>query len=321
MDEISTKDSKVALLIDADNTSPKYMETVINEITSNYGAITIERAYGDWTTSCLKPWKPIMLKYSLTPMQQFANTSGKNATDSAMIIDAMDILYTKDIDVFCLVTSDSDFTKIASRLRESGKTVIGMGEKKTVPAFISACNKFIYIDIIYEDNASMKDKSDKTKVSSKRLKKSDAKTSVTPIDDIKGSIADLIISKDGSINVGLVKKFLMQKYSDFDERNYGYSKFSTFLNSFDEFILYKNTTLQMNNSESGANITEIKDFVLEAVSVNKSRKSFTSSEIQNIISKKYNNFKLKSLGYSNMRALLKSFEEFDIDSEGKYFLK
>ena len=147
-----------ALLIDADNVSARYIKPILTEL-SKYGNITYKRIYGDWTNTQHSSWKDELLKNSITPIQQFSYTQGKNSTDSAMIIDAMDILYAKDVDGFCIVSSDSDFTKLAARLREAGMYVIGMGEKKTPTPFISACEKFKYLEVL----ASMAVKPDETK--------------------------------------------------------------------------------------------------------------------------------------------------------------
>ena len=138
---------RLAVLIDADNASRTAMRDVMAEI-AVYGTPTVKRIYGDWTTPNMASWKPILLENAITPIQQYSYTTGKNATDSAMIIDAMDILYTGSCDGFVLVSSDSDFTRLAIRLREAGKKVIGMGEKKTPNPFIVACDKFIYIEVI-----------------------------------------------------------------------------------------------------------------------------------------------------------------------------
>ena len=140
-------DKRFAVLIDADNVSDKYIKPILDEI-SNDGIITYKRIYGDWTRPALAPWKNVLLSHSITPIQQYSYTTGKNATDSAMIIDAMDILYSGNVDGFCIVSSDSDFTRLAARLRESGMHVIGMGEKKTPKPFISACNRFVYLEIL-----------------------------------------------------------------------------------------------------------------------------------------------------------------------------
>lgn len=151
------EDLTYALLIDAENVSSKYIKIILDEL-SNYGIVTYRRIYGDWTNPANSAWKDTLLSHSVNPVQQYSYTSGKNASDSAMIIDAMDILYTGNVGGFCLVSSDSDFTRLASRLRESGKHVVGMGESKTPSAFISACNQFKYLDILYSSSDEAKEK-------------------------------------------------------------------------------------------------------------------------------------------------------------------
>ena len=144
------QDNRFALLIDAENVSGKYIKRILDEL-SNEGVITYKRIYGDWTSKGMNSWKDILLDHSITPIQQYSYTTGKNATDSAMIIDAMDILYAGNVEGFCLVSSDSDFTRLASRLREAGKIVVGMGEKKTPSPFIAACNKFKYLEVLQQE--------------------------------------------------------------------------------------------------------------------------------------------------------------------------
>lgn len=300
---MTNTNNKIALLIDADNTSAKYIKTIIDELNLNYGAISVKRVYGDWTNECLKSWKEVMLDHSLTPMQQFAYTTGKNSTDSAMIIDAMDILYTKtDIDTFCLATSDSDFTRIAARLRESGKLVIGMGRSQTPKAFVSACNEFKYLDVI--------ENSEESEITTE-------KSSITPIDDIKDMAFDIINSTDThAIQLGRVKQILLSKFSDFDERNYGFTKFSTFINSFNEFTV-KGNDVKITES-SNPDTDRIRAFVVNTL---ESVKSATSVELQNRIVKQFKNFKLKSHGYSNMKSFLNSIDNIRLDNKGKYSLK
>ena len=152
-------DKKFAVLIDADNVSDKYIKFILDEVT-NDGIATYKRIYGDWTSPALVSWKKVLLDHSVMPIQQYSYTSGKNSTDSAMIIDAMDILYSGQVDGFCLVSSDSDFTRLAARLRESGMLVVGMGERKTPKSFISACNRFKYLDILANSESKTKSKLD-----------------------------------------------------------------------------------------------------------------------------------------------------------------
>ena len=164
------EEKRFAILIDADNIAPKYIKSILNEI-SNKGTITYKRIYGDWTSSNAGSWKKVLLKFSLTPVQQYSYTYGKNSTDSAMIIDAMDILYTQDVEGFALCSSDSDFTRLAVRLREAGKMVIGLGESKTPAPFCAACNEFKFLDrITADDDEKPEKKSSKTAKATSKTK-------------------------------------------------------------------------------------------------------------------------------------------------------
>ncbi len=219
------EDKKFALLIDADNTSSKYIKTIVDEIT-NLGITTYRRIYGDWTSPNLQNWKETLLEYSITPMQQYGYTTGKNSTDSAMIIDAMDILYAGNVDGFCLVSSDSDFTKLAMRLRDAGKTVIGMGKKQTPRPFVTACNQFKYLDLLSkegkEEKAAVKQTTKKAKDTGRN---SDDKKLVASI----CKIIEENSNDDGWMYAARVGKLLSKKYPDFDSRNYGYKKFALLL--------------------------------------------------------------------------------------------
>lgn len=213
-----SKDKRFAVLIDADNVSEKYIKAILDEI-SNDGTATYKRIYGDWTKPNLNSWKNVLLDNSITPIQQYGYTTGKNATDSAMIIDAMDILYSENVEGFCIVSSDSDFTRLASRLRESGMFVVGMGEKKTPSAFIAACNKFKYLEVISEDPEPISKNSVAETTSGEQLTKA--------ILTILNEISD----EDQWAFVGEVGSTLVKRFPDFDVRNYGYKKLTPFLKS------------------------------------------------------------------------------------------
>lgn len=234
-------DLKLALLIDADNISSKYINTVMEEA-ANEGVITYKRIYGDWTKPNLDSWKDVLLNFSITPMQQYAYTTGKNSTDSAMIIDAMDILYTGKVDGFVLVSSDSDFTRLATRLKEAAMLVIGMGKQQTPKAFVAACSKFKYLDIlsnnIEENQEELKKENVATKNPSKSSAKKDdkkkeqAETSQTPLPQVIDSVKKLIdesSDEEGWILASNVGDVLTKRYSDFDVRNYGFKKLCDFL--------------------------------------------------------------------------------------------
>lgn len=257
-------EKRFAVLIDADNVSAKYIKYILDEIT-NYGVATYKRIYGDWTKPNAGAWKDVLLENSVTPIQQYGYTVGKNATDSAMIIDAMDILYSGNVEGFCIVSSDSDFTKLSSRLRESGMLVVGMGEKKTPKPFIASCNQFKYLDVLaetekksieLEESHKMNDlnKDKKAKIDIKQENVSEADNSskimkgtnpqdnpdtvknMTDLSVIKSAIIKMMNEADEEeqrMNMGELGSRLVKRYPDFDVRNYGDTKLSKFLKKFD----------------------------------------------------------------------------------------
>ncbi len=262
-------DSRFAVLIDADNVSVKYIKIILDEISKD-GIATYKRIYGDWTNPSLISWKSTLLDNSIIPIQQYSYTTGKNSTDSAMIIDAMDILYSGRVEGFCLVSSDSDFTRLAARLRESGMTVIGMGESKTPNSFIAACNKFKYLDILSaadeeepEEAAAPKAEpvkkaaqpkkaapkaAKKLKEEPKAEKEKPAETKKqqekaieeprTSLRTIRRSLRTIVrenSDEDNWIMVSQVGNLLDKRYPDFDVRNFGFSKLTPFLESLDLF--------------------------------------------------------------------------------------
>jgi len=220
------QDTKLAVLIDGDNIPSKYIKEMMEEITK-YGTPTIKRIYGDWTKPHLSKWKNILLENAITPIQQYAYTTGKNATDSAMIIDAMDILYSEKVNGFCLVSSDSDFTKLATRLREAGMHVYGIGEKKTPDPFIVACDKFIYLEIL---------KNDDEKPDGKGKTKKANLYNITPkvIRFLKNSVDDAA-DEDGWAFLGDVGSLILKKQPNFDSRNFGFEKLTPLFKSLDTF--------------------------------------------------------------------------------------
>ncbi len=223
-------ENKLAVLIDGDNIPSAYIKEMMEEI-AKYGNPTIKRIYGDWTKPHLAKWKAVLLENAVNPIQQYGYTQGKNATDSAMIIDAMDILYSDKVDGFCLVSSDSDFTRLATRLREAGKNVIGIGEKKTPEPFIVACDRFIYIEIL-------KGSSRETgmEATSKGKPKKEDVDKITPkvVKLISSTISD-VADEDGWAFLGDVGSLLQKKQPNFDSRNYGFQKLTPMINSIDKF--------------------------------------------------------------------------------------
>ena len=270
------KELKFAILIDADNISEKYIKIILDE-TAKSGIATYKRIYGDWTNPQLSSWKRVLLDNSIIPIQQYGYTTGKSATDSAMIIDAMDILYTGGVDGFCLASSDSDFTRLAARLRESGMQVIGMGESKTPKAFISACNQFKYLDILLsssqEEPETVTEPADlpsvesekavavkKNRSQSKRTKQKKQEPEPQPqtnLKTIKKAILSLVeecSDDDGWIFSAELGNQLAKRFPDFDVRNFGFSKFTPFINSLGMFDVKRNQA----NSNSNVQLVYFK---------------------------------------------------------------
>ncbi|TVP44647.1 MAG: NYN domain-containing protein [Mongoliibacter sp.] len=222
-------DIRIAVLIDADNVSSNPIKEMMEEI-AKYGNPTVKRIYGDWTKPQLAKWKNVLLENAISPIQQYSYTTGKNATDSAMIIDAMDILYSEKVTGFCLVSSDSDFTKLAMRLREAGMLVLGMGEKKTPEPFIAACDKFIYVEILQKEEEP-------------ELNFQKGKASTRPqVDKITPKLIRLIYNTisdladdDGWAFMGDVGNLLQKKQPNFDSRNYGFQKLTPLVSSINAF--------------------------------------------------------------------------------------
>lgn len=230
------KDSRLAVLIDADNVPYSNIKGVMEEI-AKYGTPTFKRIYGDWTKPTVSGWKNVLLENAITPIQQYSYTSGKNSSDSALIIDAMDILYSGKVDGFCIISSDSDFTRLATRLREAGMKVFGIGQKKTPNPFMVACDKFIYMEIIPVFDAAETDttKTKATKAAPKatvdKLNKETLKLITTTINDL----AD----ENGWAFLGEVGNLILKKQPNFDPRNYGFLKLTPLIKSLPQFEIDK----------------------------------------------------------------------------------
>ena len=248
------RDLRLAVLIDADNAPRSALGDVMAEV-AVYGTPTIKRIYGDWTTPNLASWKPLLLENAITPVQQYGYTTGKNSTDSAMIIDAMDILYTGQVDGFVLVSSDSDFTRLAIRLREAGKKVYGMEEKKTPNPFIVACDKFVYIEVIRSaaqqeraEEAAREEPKEPPKPARRAARKKGAEAAPPPAPEAEppsrvpkeiitllADSVEMLADEDGYAPLGEVANLLVRKKRDFDPRNFGFSKLSKLVKALPRF--------------------------------------------------------------------------------------
>jgi uncharacterized LabA/DUF88 family protein len=239
------KDLRLAVLIDADNVPYSNIKGMLEEI-AKYGTPTFKRIYADWTKPTVSGWKTVLLEHAITPIHQYSYTTGKNATDSSMIIDAMDILYSGRVDGFCIVSSDSDFTRLATRLREAGMKVFGFGERKTPTAFISACDKFIYIEILENSKNKVAERATKTKPKPKKPHAISAKEPIGTITKgleklLSDSIDDLA-DESGWTFLGDLGNLLIKKQPEFDPRNYGFSKLLQLINSIEQFEVEKRET-------------------------------------------------------------------------------
>lgn len=318
-------ENRFALLIDSDNVSAKYITPILDEL-SKYGNVTYKRIYGDWTSTQNSSWKEVLLQNSITPIQQFSYTHGKNATDSAMIIDAMDMLYTSELDGFCLVSSDSDFTKLASRLRESGCTVIGMGESKTPVPFRKACDIFTELELLLEDSVqgnemrTVENEQSEQK-SMKRGNVSAAGRSV-PVtrSQIEEAVAKIITenqNKDKETGLGEVGSRLVKLYPDFDVRRYGYSLLSKFLETLPRLKLkQEGTTVTVTLYEDKSKKEQVEEFILREVQA-AGTQGITLGALGNKIRSEFRDFQVRDYGYSQFKQYIRSFEQILVKEDGE----
>lgn len=308
------EDKKYAVLIDSDNISAKYISSILDEMTK-YGVVTYKRIYGDWTTPNTSKWKKELMENSITPIQQFRNTVGKNATDSTLIIDAMDILYTGSVEGFCIVSSDGDFTRLASRLRESGMHVIGMGENKTPRSFRAACSVFTDLELLLEQ--SEEEVSGKKNADKKNKKK--RAENVLSQRTVESAILEIITENDNKgkeTGLGEIGSRLQKKYSDFDVRNYGYSSLSTFISELPNFNLKKtNSTVIVEAREDQDLKDRVTRYVIELVKKGDER-GIELGLLGQKIHQKFPNFNEKEYGYSTLSKFINSIQELQIDTSG-----
>lgn len=311
---------RFAVLIDADNVSPKYIKYILDEV-ADQGIATYKRIYGDWTDNEKRGWKNVLLDWSVNPIQQYSYTTGKNATDSAMIIDAMDILYSGNVDGFCLVSSDSDFTKLAQRLREAGMYVMGIGEQKTPKPFRAACDTFKLLEIISSDDGAVETSNGREKARNSMKDEvpsiDEIQKNITGIDEIQKAISKILIENNGQnqpLGLARLGNFLTKRFSDFDVRNYGYSKLSTFLESLN------NSDFQVVKLHGGYFVQE------KSISVSRDQieKEITriirenNGHVDNLsvihegLKKTFPSFDVKQYGFSRLSSFIRSFGKFRI---------
>lgn len=283
-----------ALLIDSDNVSARYISSIMNELTSRHGQVTYRRVYGDWTSPQMARWKDVVAEYSLTPMQQFPNTKGKNATDSFLIIDAMDILYEGKVQGFCIVSSDSDFTRLASRLRDAGMVVIGMGEQKTPRSFRNACSVFTALELI--SGTDEQGTAERSQPDSPALTKQ----------EISSAIVDIINENNGSsCLLSDIGSRLVTIYPDFDVRSFGYSQLSKFLESFDNLKVERRDNLvRVSLLESSESKEEVETFIEQEVA-KRGDDGLALSVLGDLIHDRFPNFNVKDYGYSKLSKFIR----------------
>ena len=278
-------EKRFAVLIDADNVSAKYIKYILDEI-SNYGVATYKRIYGDWTKSSTSSWKDVLLENSVTPVQQYSYTVGKNATDSAMIIDAMDILYSKNVEGFCIVSSDSDFTKLSSRLRESGMLVVGMGEKKTPKPFIAACNQFKYLDVLAETEKKTMEIGNLNAKASGHDRKQDIKKNIENDNPYVIQENDIVIKEENSNSIN--NKDLKNGQDGTDN-----VKYMTDIN------VIKAAIIKMMNE------------------IDAEDQSMNMGELGSRLVKRYPDFDIRNYGDTKLSKFLKKFDFLEIKKKGK----
>ena len=312
-------EDRFALLIDADNVSAKYIKPILDEL-SKYGNVTYKRIYGDWTKTNNASWKEELLQNSITPIQQFSYTHGKNATDSAMIIDAMDMLYTSQLEGFCLVSSDSDFTKLASRLRESGKTVIGMGEDKTPSPFRKACDIFTVLELLLEDNTMEKEEREEKNAEPHPREKEQKKVTAPSRDQIEEAVVKIITENqndDREIGLGEVGSRLVKLYPDFDVRRYGYSLLSKFLETFPKLkLIQEGTKVSVTLYEDKSKKERLEEYISQQIRIN-GRYGISLGSLGNRIRMKFGDFKVRDYGFSQFKQYIQSFPQVELEDDGE----
>lgn len=304
-------ENNIALLIDMDNVSAKYVKSMFDELNS-YGTVSIRRIYGNWQKQ--NGWNEnVLLEYSIQPIQQFDYTTGKNATDMAMVIDAMDILYSHNVNIFCIVTSDSDFTKLAMRLRESQAYVIGMGESKTPMALTKACNKFVHLDLIAPDEPKTAAEEHRESAKSDRGGKAEASDSnVTPMNQIQEAVINMIAESD-MITLGEVGSSLGKLFTDFDVRNYGYTKLSIFFREeFPKIELEEKEGTYFVKLKSDIDINTVYREIKEIIAKNGGAVE-NLSRIHDALKLRHKHFNLKDYGFSRFSSFLRSMEGVTVE--------
>lgn len=313
---VDTDKPRLALLIDADNISAKYLSIILNEI-PKYGIATYRRIYGDFTDQQMASWRPKLLDNSITPIQQFSNVkshkpgekAGKNATDSTLIIDAMDILYAGRVDGFVIVSSDSDFTRLAARLRESNMIVVGMGRNQTAISFRHACTKFVNVEYLYNLEKSKKSAEEDEKKDA-RVDAAEVETTVT-LSDVSAVVGGVIRDNDNkgrATSLAEIGGSLNNKFPDFDVRNFGYSQLSKLIEELDRFSLVKDgNVFYVQFADTSTSIGNVEQYIVLEIG-SREGKSIDIAALATLVYDKFPDFDLKDTGYSQFNKFVNSIK-------------
>lgn len=304
-------EKKIALLIDAENTSVKYLDSIFMEL-RNYGTVTYKRMYGDFTSKTLSEWNHRALSYAVVPIQQPRYSTAKNAADIMLVIDAMDIMYAKNVDIFCIVSSDSDFTRLVNRLCDGGMEVIGMGKSDASKTLKAACTIFKNLEIIYGDSDDISDNEPKSNGGSVH-KTSDIERNIVPLTEIKKSMIEIVRENENQGNrtgLGGLKSSIQRLYKDFDERNYGYSSMTKLVSNLNDFVVtQERSTVYVSLNSAEINEKTVEGFIRETL-----RKSpMDLGRLGQKIHTEFPDFDVKSYGYSQLGTFVQSIDEIEVE--------
>ncbi len=291
-------EKKYALLIDAENADIKYLSNILNEL-KTYGNVTYKRMYGDFTSSAMKEWNRRALEYAIVPIQQPHYTKYKNAADIMLVIDAMDILYNRSVDGFCIVSNDSDYTRLVNRLCEAGYEVIGMGSSDASKTLKAACTEFKNLEKIFSDDldavVTKQAPGKKGKKAVSAYDEDDDKGTITPIEEIRQAILDLIGKEDDRAGLGGIKSTLQRQYTDFDERNYGFTSIRKFIESMKDFqVVQEESTVYVKMKTPDIEELEVNQFIRSLLF----QKPYEMGDLSNKVHEKFEGFNPKHYGYN-----------------------
>ena len=304
-------EKKIAVLIDAENTSVKYLDSIFMEL-RNYGTVTYKRMYGDFTSKTLSEWNHRALSYAVVPIQQPRYSTAKNAADIMLVIDAMDIMYAKNVDIFCIVSSDSDFTRLVNRLSDGGMEVIGMGKSDASKTLKAACTIFKNLEIIYGDSDDISDNEPKSSGGSVH-KTSDIERNIVPLTEIKKSMIEIVRENENQGNrtgLGGLKSSIQRLYKDFDERNYGYSSMTKLVSNLNDFVVtQERSTVYVSLNSAEINEKTVEGFIRETL-----RKSpMDLGRLGQKIHTEFPDFDVKSYGYSQLGTFVQSIDGIEVE--------